>query len=82
MMIFETIDTEHHRRDISLCKPMSGPDATGFSGAEPNTSEAEPSSFLTDYSEEHSSPRKSAPTAKLIGCIASQKPALSRGKGV
>lgn len=60
MSIFEKIDTARHRRDIYLCRPMSQPDATGFSGAEPDPIEPNPSAFIEDYSTEHSIPGKSA----------------------
>ena len=82
MSIFEKIDTERHRRDINLCKPVSQPDATGFSGVEPGAIEAKPSAFFADYSEEHSVPEKSVPIAKSIGRIAPQKPTISIDKKV
>lgn len=82
MSIFEKIDTQRHRRDINLCPPVSQPDATGFSGEGPDEIEAKPSAFFADYSEEHSSPPKSASIAKLIGRNAIQKPAISKDKEV
>jgi len=36
MSIFEKTDRARHRRDINLCRPVSQPDATGFSVAEPD----------------------------------------------
>lgn len=66
MTIFEKIDTQRHRRDINLCKPVSQPDATGFSGAVPDEIEAKPSVFFSDYSAEHSTPVKSIPIVKSI----------------
>ena len=36
MTIFEKIDTERHRRDIYLCKPLSRPDATSFLVTQPD----------------------------------------------
>ena len=66
MTIFEKIDMQRHRRDINLCKPVSQPDATGFSGAGPNEIEAEPSASLSGQSAEHSTPAKSVPIAKAI----------------
>jgi len=80
MIIFEKIDTERHRRDMNLCKPVSQPDATGFSGAAPDEMETKPSAFFADYSEEHSTPAKSVPIAKLISRIAAQKSAISKDK--
>ena len=82
MTIFEKIDTQRHRRDINLCKPVSQPDATGFSGIAPNEIEAKPSAFFADYSEEHSTPAKSVPIAKSISRIAAEKPAISKDKEV
>jgi hypothetical protein len=66
MKIFERIDMQRHRRDINLCKPVSQPDATGFSGAGPDEIEATPSAFFSDHSEENSTPAKSLPIAKSI----------------
>ena len=73
MSIFEKIDLERHRRDINLCRPVSQPDATGFSGAEPEAIETNSSVFLSDYSEEHRTLGKSLPIAKSIGRIAPQE---------
>lgn len=50
MKIFEKIDTERHRRDINLCRPVSQPDATGFSGVEPEAMEPTRSASIKDYS--------------------------------
>ncbi len=44
MKIFEKIDIERHRKDINLCKPVSQPDATGFSEAEPDATPNPPTS--------------------------------------
>lgn len=77
MPIFEKIDMERHRRDINLCKPVSQPDATGYSGVESDEIRTNPSPFFADISEEHSTPAKSAPIA-----IAPRKPAISRDKEV
>jgi hypothetical protein len=43
------------RAKIHLCDPVSQPDATGFSGAEPDAT-AIPSGFAKDFLAEHSSP--------------------------
>jgi len=51
MSIFEKVDTARHRRDINLCRPVSQPDATGFSGAEPDALQA-PSVSFQESSEE------------------------------
>ena len=80
MTIFERIDIQRHRRDINLCKPVSQPDATGFSGVGPDEIEAKRSAFFSDYSEEHSTPAKSVPIAKSISGAAAQKPATSKSK--
>ena len=82
MSIFERIDRERHRRDINLCKPVSQPDATGFSGVEPDAIEAKPSALFAEYSEEHSVPENSGLIAKSIGRIAPQKPVISQDKKV
>lgn len=66
MTIFEKIDMQRHRRDINLCKPVSQPDATGFSGAGSDEIEAKPSAFLSGHSAEQSTPAKSVPIAKSI----------------
>lgn len=66
MAIFEKIDMQRHRRDINLCKPVSQPDATGFSGAGPDEIEAKPSASLSGHSAEHSTPVKSIPIVKSI----------------
>jgi hypothetical protein len=44
-----------HRTKIHLCPPLSEPDATGCSVAEPDASEADPSGFAEDFVAEHSS---------------------------
>ena len=76
MPIFEKIDMERHRRDINLCKPVSQPDATGYSGVEPDENRTIPSPLFADFSEEHSTPA----TATIAR--APQKPAISRDKEV
>lgn len=80
MSIFEKIDTERHRRDINLCKPVSQPDATGYSGVGPDEMAAKPTAFFADYSEEHSTPAKPGLLAKSISRIAGQKAAISKDK--
>lgn len=44
------------RTKIHRCEPMSQPDATGFSGAEPDATRADQSVFSDDFVVEHSSP--------------------------
>jgi len=75
MSIFEKIDTARHRRDINLCRPVSQPDATGFSVAEPD---AIPMSF--EYSaEEPPIPAKSVtPIANSVRRLNLQGPATSK----
>jgi len=75
MSIFEKIDTERHRRDINLCRPISQPDATGFSVAEPDEIKPNPSAFSDDYSREHAIPAKSVTP---IGFIGTQAPGVSK----
>ena len=82
MTVFEKMDTQRHRRDINLCKPVSLPDATGFSGVAPDEVDAKTSAFFADYSEEHTTPTKSIPIAKSIGRTAAQEPAISKDKEV
>ena len=57
MRIFEKVDTARHRRDINLCTPVSQPDATGFSVAEPDAIPNPPVLFH-DSSEEPTIPPK------------------------
>lgn len=67
MSIFEKIDTARHRRDINLCRAVSQPDATGFSGAETDAIEPINSAFIEDYSTEHSIPGKSVTHTLVVG---------------
>lgn len=82
MTIFEKLDMQRHRRDINLCKPVSLPDATGFSGVAPDEIETKPSVFFADCSEEHSTRAKTVPITKSIGRIPAQKQATSKDKEV
>jgi hypothetical protein len=41
--------------------PASQPDATGFSGPEPDANRAVPTAFAKDFITEHSTPGKSIP---------------------
>jgi hypothetical protein len=77
MSIFEKIDTARHRRDIYLCRPVSQPDATGFSGAEPDAI-PNPSGSLEDSLEEPVIPVKSVtPLANSAHRLNPQKPPVS-----
>lgn len=80
MTIFEKIDTHRHRRDLDLCKAVSQPDATGFSGVVPDEAEAKPCAFFADDIEEDSLEAKSAPIAKSTGNTAAQEPTISKDK--
>ena len=51
---------------IHLIQPESQPDATGFSGAEPDTIKAIPSGFAQDFLAEHSSSRGTAAPADRV----------------
>ena len=72
MSIFEKIDTERHRRDIDLCKPVRQPDTTSLSGAEPASIEPNPSAF----NEDRTIPDKSVTPTLVMG---TQAPAVSKG---
>ena len=73
MSIIEKKDVKNHlslrhSRDIYLCEPMSPPDATGYSLAEPDAISANPSAFAKDYSGDHTlSAIQVTPAANLIG---------------
>ena len=78
MSIFEKIDTERHRRDINLCKPVSQPDATGFSVAEPDAIPG-PSASIEDSSERPTIPAKTVtPIANSVRRFNSRAPAGSK----
>jgi hypothetical protein len=67
MSIIKKSDVERHRRDINLCKPVSQPDATGFSVAEPDAIKPTPLAFFEDYSGEHMIPGKSVTPTGFVG---------------
>ena len=77
MAIFEKIDRQPDRRDTNLCKPVSQPDATGFSGVSSDETDATPCAFFADDSEEDSLQQNSVPIAGSIGDTAAQKPGIS-----
>jgi hypothetical protein len=75
MSIFEKIDTARHRRDIYLCRPVSQPDATGFSVAEPDSI---PNPSPEDCAEEPAIPVKSlTPIANSTHRLSPPKPSVS-----
>jgi len=67
------------RAKIHLCPPVSQPDATGYSVAEPDAIQANPSSFAEDLVAEHSSSSiVQVPDAPLTGSFSPQAPAASK----
>ena len=77
MSIFEKIDTARHRKDINLCRPVSQPDATGFSGAEPEEIPT-PSGSFEDSSGKPTIPVKSVtPIANSVRRLNPQTPTAS-----
>jgi hypothetical protein len=64
---------------IHLCEPVSQPDATGFSGAESEAINTNPSVFAKDFVAEHSSSGTAvAQGNRLISSFGSQAPAISK----
>jgi hypothetical protein len=55
-----------HRTEIHLQPPASQPDATGFSGTEPEAIKANSSDFAEDFVTEHSSSRLAAAPAEQV----------------
>ena len=84
MSLIRQSDVKNHlspryRTKIHLCEPESQPDATGFSVAEPDAIQANPSNFAEDFVAEHSSSGAAlAPGNPLIGSIGPQAPATSK----
>jgi len=79
MSIFEKIDTERHRRDIYLCKPVSEVRAAEVSTAEPNARKPNPSTFLKDSTAESAIPANSVtPMSGSIRLIEHETPAVSK----
>lgn len=65
MSLTRKSDVKNHlsprfRTKIHLCPPESQPDATGFSVAEPDATEAKLSIFAEDFVAEHSAPGAAA----------------------
>jgi hypothetical protein len=61
MSLVKRSDVKNHlsprfRTKIHLCEPVSQPDATGFSSAEPEPTSPQPAEFADDFIGEHSSP--------------------------
>lgn len=68
-----------HRTEIHLYRPVSQPDATGFSLAEPGTIEPVPSGFAEDFVAEHSSSDIALePAHQSTHPVAPQAPEVSR----
>lgn len=59
--------SSRHRTKIQLSEPASLPDATGYSGAEPDATDESPSAFTGDSSAEH--------TIAVMPAIPASKPA-------
>ena len=68
-----------HRREIHLYRPVSQPDATGFSLAEQGTIEPVLSDFTEDFVAEHSSSDiPLEPADQLTHSVSSQTPKVSK----
>jgi hypothetical protein len=79
MSIVEKIDTERHRRDIYLCKPVVQPSTAGFSPAEPEGMKPNLSTFLKDSTTESAIPPSSVtPIARPISLIGDETPPVSK----
>ena len=59
MTIFEKIDTERHRRDINLCKPVIQPSTVEVFPAEPDASKPKTPAFLKHSTTESAIPANS-----------------------
>jgi hypothetical protein len=58
------------RTKIHLCPPVSQPDSTGYSGAETDQIDANPSHFVEDFVAEHSSSGVAvAPPSPVTGSV-------------
>jgi hypothetical protein len=77
-------DVENHLHPpfltkIHLCEPVSQPDVTGYSVAEPDAIQANPLNFAEDFVAEHSSSSNvQVPDAPLTGSFGPQAPAASK----
>ncbi|MGB6690845.1 MAG: hypothetical protein WBE76_23675 [Terracidiphilus sp.] len=75
MSLLNQSDVKNHlssrfRTKIHLQPPVSRPDATGLSAAEPGAKNTNPSEFVKDYSMDHAIPGKPVtPTVNATGSI-------------
>jgi len=77
MTIFEKIDTERHRRDINLCKPLSRPCTAEVSPAEPGAGKPKPPVSLKHSTAESAISANSAtPISTPIRRIDQETPAV------
>ncbi len=71
MSLVKKSDVKNHlsprfRTKIHLSQPESQPDATGFSGAEPDTNQENRATFSKDFIAEHSSIAKPMKSVDLL----------------
>ncbi len=84
MSLTKKSDAKNHlsarfRNEIHLDKPVSEPDATGFSQDEPGARKDTSSDFAEDFQVEHSfSAIALAPSDPLTGSLGPQSPATSK----
>jgi len=83
MILIQQTDVKNvslrHRTEIYLSEPLTQPDATGFSAAEPKAIKAAWSNFANDFLAEHSASGATvAPPKPLPDSISSQPPAVSK----
>lgn len=84
MSLIKQSDVKNHlsarfRKAIHLDRPVSEPDATGFSQDEAGASKADPSDFANDFQVEHTfSGTTLAPSDPLTGSMDPQTPATSK----
>jgi len=75
MSLIKQSDVKNHlspqfRTKIHLCEPVSQPDATGYSEAEPDAITADPSHFAKDFVAEHSTSGVDvAPPSPVTGSV-------------
>lgn len=84
MSLIKKSDVKNHlspryRTKIHLCQPVSQPDATGYSVAEPDIIRANQSNFAADFVAEHSSPGVAAtPGGHLPGSFHPETPTVAK----
>ncbi len=84
MSLLKQTDVKNHlspsfRTQIHLVPPVSQPDATGYSVAEPDTTKPNPLNLAEDFVAENSSSGLAvAPTDPVTGSIRPQAPAESK----